>query len=304
MISQKKVYIYSVMETFLLVLKYVSGPLVGALIGWLTNYIAVKMLFRPYYPKKIGKHTLPFTPGLIPKRQKELAKAIGRAVSDSLFTEDDIVVRITSDETKRKIGDFAVNAIKNESRSLADCTGGAVNVDKISDYISDKLVAAAANANLGNALLGECKRLIAEKKSGLGFAGMFLTDEVVDGFLAGADEKINDFIEERGREFILPAVTKEVGRVADEPVGNFSKAVSEETIRGVVCAAYDEIAAGEAKALAERLNVAATVEEKINAMSVKELEALVLSVMKKELNAIVALGALLGFLIGIVNIFI
>ena len=39
------------METFLLILKYISGPLVGAVIGYFTNYLAVKMLFRPYYPK-------------------------------------------------------------------------------------------------------------------------------------------------------------------------------------------------------------------------------------------------------------
>ena len=56
--------------------------------------------------------------------------------------------------------------------------------------------------------------------------------------------------------------------------------------------------------VAESLDVCAVVEEKINAMDVKELEKLVLSVMKKELNAIVNLGALIGLILGVVMIFV
>ncbi|MFW5675225.1 MAG: hypothetical protein ACOCNL_02930 [Acetivibrio ethanolgignens] len=50
--------------------------------------------------------------------------------------------------------------------------------------------------------------------------------------------------------------------------------------------------------------MARIIEEKINAMDVKELEVLVLSVMKKELDSILGLGAVIGFVIGMVNIFI
>ena len=49
------------MEIFLTVLRYISGPLIGAVIGLFTNWLAVKMLFRPYYPKKIAKWRFPFT---------------------------------------------------------------------------------------------------------------------------------------------------------------------------------------------------------------------------------------------------
>jgi len=62
-------------------------PLVlGALIGYVTNYIAVRMLFRPYRAVKIGSRTLPFTPGVIPKNKKRIAKACGAAVESSLFS--------------------------------------------------------------------------------------------------------------------------------------------------------------------------------------------------------------------------
>ena len=52
------------------------------------------------------------------------------------------------------------------------------------------------------------------------------------------------------------------------------------------------------------LNIASVIETKINDMSVEELEKLVLSVMKNELNMIVSLGAVIGFVIGFINVFI
>ncbi|MEI3219612.1 MAG: DUF445 family protein [Lachnoclostridium sp.] len=52
------------------ILHLISGPLIGAVIGYCTNYIAVKMLFRPLKAIKIGRFTLPFTPGMIPKKKE------------------------------------------------------------------------------------------------------------------------------------------------------------------------------------------------------------------------------------------
>lgn len=48
------------------------GPIVGAVIGLCTNYIAVVMLFHPKNEIKVFGHTLPFSPGAIPKEKKEL----------------------------------------------------------------------------------------------------------------------------------------------------------------------------------------------------------------------------------------
>ena len=73
-------------------LRLLAGPLIGAVIGYCTNYIAVKMLFRPLYPGKIGNWTLPFTPGIIPRGKSRLAKALGSAVGDHLITKQDLEV--------------------------------------------------------------------------------------------------------------------------------------------------------------------------------------------------------------------
>ena len=46
---------------------YILPPLIGAVIGYFTNMIAVKMLFYPRKPIYVFGHQLPLTPGAIPK---------------------------------------------------------------------------------------------------------------------------------------------------------------------------------------------------------------------------------------------
>ncbi|MED4879095.1 DUF445 family protein, partial [Anoxybacillus geothermalis] len=61
---------------------------VGALIGGVTNLIAIVMLFRPHEPMYLFGKRLPFTPGLIPKRRRELAEQLGKTVVEHLVTPE------------------------------------------------------------------------------------------------------------------------------------------------------------------------------------------------------------------------
>lgn len=67
-----------------------APPLVGGVIGYFTNDIAIKMLFRPYRPIYIGSRRLPFTPGLIPSNQERLAKRISDTIMGSLLTPEEL----------------------------------------------------------------------------------------------------------------------------------------------------------------------------------------------------------------------
>ena len=69
---------------------YVAPPVAGAIIGYFTNDIAIKMLFRPYKPIYVGKRQLPFTPGLIPRNQERLASRIADTIMGSLLTPDEL----------------------------------------------------------------------------------------------------------------------------------------------------------------------------------------------------------------------
>ncbi len=62
----------------------------GGIIGYFTNDIAIKMLFRPYKPIYIGGRQLPFTPGLIPSNQEKLAKRISDTIMGSLLTPEEL----------------------------------------------------------------------------------------------------------------------------------------------------------------------------------------------------------------------
>ena len=64
---------------------YLIGPAVGAVIGYITNDLAIKMLFRPRKAVYIGTLHVPFTPGLIPSQQGRIAKSIGEVVSRQLL---------------------------------------------------------------------------------------------------------------------------------------------------------------------------------------------------------------------------
>jgi len=69
---------------------YLGPPVAGGIIGYFTNDIAIKMLFRPYRAIYIGNRQLPFTPGLIPRNQERLAKRISDTIMGSLLTPEEL----------------------------------------------------------------------------------------------------------------------------------------------------------------------------------------------------------------------
>jgi uncharacterized membrane protein YheB (UPF0754 family) len=69
---------------------FIAPPVVGGIIGYFTNDIAIRMLFRPYRAFYIGGRRVPFTPGLIPRSQERLAKRISDTIMGSLLTPDEL----------------------------------------------------------------------------------------------------------------------------------------------------------------------------------------------------------------------
>ncbi|KPB04937.1 DUF445 domain-containing protein [Bacillus sp. CHD6a] len=75
---------------------------IGALIGGVTNSLAIRMLFRPYNPIFIFKKRVPFTPGLIPKRRSELADQLGKLVMERLLTAESMKRRLMNSSFREK----------------------------------------------------------------------------------------------------------------------------------------------------------------------------------------------------------
>lgn len=80
---------------------------IGAVIGGVTNSLAIKMLFRPYRAIYIAGWRLPFTPGLIPKRRGELAKQLGKTVMEHLLTPEGIQRKLHDTHFQKEIVQWA-----------------------------------------------------------------------------------------------------------------------------------------------------------------------------------------------------
>ena len=101
--------------------------LIGALIGYCTNYIAIKMLFRPRKAWYIGKWKVPMTPGVIPKNKARLASAVGNAVSDRLLTRQDILDGVKDSGLRENIVSAIVAPMAGGNSSLRDLTNNLVS---------------------------------------------------------------------------------------------------------------------------------------------------------------------------------
>jgi len=82
------------------VLLFSIPPVAGAVIGYVTNAIAIKMLFRPLNPIFIFGFKLPFTPGILPRQRKKLALSIGAMVERELLTAEVLRNRLANIDVK------------------------------------------------------------------------------------------------------------------------------------------------------------------------------------------------------------
>ena len=80
--------------------------------------------------------------------------------------------------------------------------------------------------------------------------------------------------------------------------------VDRDALREMIGDLYHRLVKAGVASLTGRIDIAGIIEDKINGMAVEDLEVMVLQVMKKELDTIVNLGALIGLMLGLVNLLI
>lgn len=133
------------MHAFLII---IFMMIIGALIGGVTNVIAVKMLFHPFKTYYIFNKRVPFTPGLIPKRRAEIADKIGQVVEEHLLTESMIQSKLNATATRTAIEEVVQKQIEKlkEDRTSFDYLAKKVDIDiaqlaneKIERVMSEKL---------------------------------------------------------------------------------------------------------------------------------------------------------------------
>ena len=112
-------------------------PVIAALIGWATNYLAIKMLFHPQQPKKILGLNLQ---GVFPKRQMQIAEKLGELVANELFSMKDVAQKIedlsTQPEAMKEVGNRIEKTIRGKLMSA---------FPMLSMFLSDEMIEKVTN---------------------------------------------------------------------------------------------------------------------------------------------------------------
>lgn len=291
---------------------YLSGPVIGAVIGYFTNYIAVKMLFRPLKEVKIGCFTLPFTPGMIPKRKDALASAVGKAVGASLLTEEDLTEMLLSKDVENSIVDICMlqmnayldsqDTIKNAVAPLTGNSAYQKGRMLLKESIIRKVMDGIRDMRPADIIAEEGKKVVSGKLEGSMFA-MLLNDKFLDSIAGEIGAYAEAYLLENGPYYVEQQVEKELTGFEEHHLCEVREWIpaEDEAIREKLHLVYRKCVGKFADSIVKKFHVAEIVEQKIRSMDVLELEELVMSVMKHELGMIVNLGAFIGCILGILN---
>lgn len=320
---------------------YIVAPLMGGIIGYITNDIAIRMLFRPHKAKYIMGIHIPFTPGIIPKEKGRIADAIGGVISENLMNKEVLERYLLSEDMVGKVRLAVEEFIEtqkhnNESvkeflcRYLSDEEIFSI-VQSVNESLTKQTYSKLLDPTIGEKVAHIAIDQVAEKLSingaqellsgiagamgGLkGMAAGFLGGNIVVRFLGLLREpaehflakNINDMLKNNGKEIVSNMVGDEVENFLNKPVCNLFQEHDHQLIQAVdtIESIYRTIINEHLPKILESIDISKIVRERINEMDVNETEKLIFQVMNKELKAIVWLGALLGVVMGCINLLV
>ncbi|MBN1838270.1 MAG: DUF445 family protein, partial [Spirochaetales bacterium] len=173
-------------------LPWVLPPILGAVIGYVTNAIAIRMLFRPLREIRVFGVRLPLTPGVIPRQRHQLANNIGEMVSRELLDEQSVRRHLSSSGFQERIqvnieqllGDLLsspLSRLRLENRELLFSSLETFLSDGLHGFFSSRSFIHGVRTILGRLVSG-------------------LADKKVDELLGSAS--VSSFVRER----LLPAL--------------------------------------------------------------------------------------------------
>ena len=283
------------------ILTFFAAPVLGGLIALSTNWLAIRMLFRPHRELRVLGIRLPFTPGLIPKERVRIAKKLADAISTKLLTPDVLAKELTNPD-KWPLPDITIG---EALRELDIKLISSEQVGRAFDLLLPKLAEELALLNEKYPQIDEKLKEFTEKiinESIGGFAGMFISPEkVYNNIKAGITEHLSD----QGN---LQLLKEKILTLADSEFINdmLAEKVLDVNLRDMlssIAKKEEHTALRVFKRLAEyfakNIPIGSMIENKIAEFDVAEAEEIILSVTGRELRVIVMLGGVLGFIIGL-----
>lgn len=310
-------------------ISYILGPLLGGIIGYITNDIAIRMLFRPHTPKYVFGIKVPFTPGIIPKEKSRIATSIGGAISENLMNKEVLEKNLLSEDMISKIR-LSIDTFFGKQRNNPETVRQFLihylckdDVEKIINSIQSNLTNQFSK-KLGDSNLGEqISEIVMEHVSAkLKVEGLdidlpqmlkSLIGTSVWGQIANLIEKparkylannINQMLSTNGPEMIRSLVDKEIEDISTIPMERLVRGKEEQIaqVTNSIIGLYRSVIKDSLPRILDAINIPIIIESRINEMDMDETEKLIFQVMDKELKAIIWLGALLGMIMGSINL--
>ena len=295
-------------------IRAIIAPLVGGAIGYITNDLAIRMLFRPRRAIYIGKFHVPFTPGLIPSQQGRIAVSIGDVISDQLLNEETLRQTLLSEQTLNTLRDKVrkgLHALSEDQRKVRELVRKGSVREKINmsaDDLQQKLTNIVCErineAKLGYTILDS---VVWSRMDNITQNKLF--NRIVDGAVQESikekmAEKVDEIIADNAPGAVSAMIGKYRAEVLDMRVCDIYARYQdrEDMLIDRLTDLYVSILSNNLDKLLKAINIRQIVIDKINSLDPADLEKLIFDIARSELRAIVLLGALLGFIMGFVNL--
>ena len=301
-------------------LSYLVGPLVGGVIGYITNDVAIRMLFRPHTAKYIFGIHVPFTPGIIPKEKYRIAQAVGESISENLMNQEVLERSLLSDEMTGKIGstiDKFVAKQQQNNETLEEFVRHFVTRDELQSMrdsaegdLARILYKKLNDESVGTKISHKIIERVMEKMQGglTGIVGNTLGINQIMELMADPAEHlmarhINELISSQSEQMVANLLHNETDKLMGMPVCELLRDKADQTqqVKDMALGLYRTVITERLPRILNAINISKIIENRINEMDMNDTERIVHQVMDKELKAVIWFGALLGFIIGIVN---
>lgn len=293
-------------------IRYLIPPILGAVIGYVTNFLALKMLFWPKKAVYIGKWRIPFTPGIIPKRKNELAHAIGELVAARFFTKDDIRGFFLSEEMKKTVAEGIASGADTlmagqTIRQAGETVIGSYELEEVQIQAQKAVYLEIRNTILHSDIFERVEAgagyMIKKKLSGT-ILQHIVSKQQLDSISKTVSFEMQKYMYEHMEELLIPMIAKKAEELMESGIEENleSFGITPEMICQAGYTGYEKFVEEALDQIVAVFDIAKLTEEKIIEMDPEEVEVLSNQVIKREMQAVIYLGAILGAVIGLIDL--
>jgi len=314
------------------VILFIIPPIAGAIIGFVTNVIAIRMLFRPLNEVRVFGIRLPFTPGILPRQRKKLALSIGSMVERELLTPEILKERLSRDDVKEKIK----QAISKITKDLLEKTPeelsaktGLSGGDISENFLAKRLPSVIENVYpvFTNAVMqflqrNDIRREL-ESRGRIILRNVLFKLNSLQRFFVSAgqydltlEEKMPEIIDElttgiasllnenKVKESLIKAAGNSVNKIISEQNKTIAQLLNineedKEKLDDYLLEKLTVTVNNQIEKVLSSINIKTLVSDRIDSLEMLRVERIILDVLSNQLKYVELFGGVLGFLMGL-----